>query len=100
MYRRPWRLETDPDKPDYIITTERMNCGENRQLVLIDEVKRSRICPDVCLPAAAGGAAFCDGCSTLKSARRLGRRGNNICRNRSRKLRDQFVLCAQFEMKG
>lgn len=40
MYRRPWRLKTDPDKADYIITTERMNCAENRQLVLIDEVKR------------------------------------------------------------
>jgi hypothetical protein len=40
MYRWPWRLETDPDKADYIITTERMNCAENRQLVLIDEVKR------------------------------------------------------------
>jgi hypothetical protein len=40
MYRRPWRLETDPDKADYVITTEHMNCAENRQLVLIDEVKR------------------------------------------------------------
>jgi hypothetical protein len=40
MYRRPWRLETDPDKADYIITTESMNCAENKPFVLIDEVKR------------------------------------------------------------
>jgi hypothetical protein len=40
MYRRPWRLETDADKANYIIATERMNCAENRHLVLIDEVRR------------------------------------------------------------
>jgi hypothetical protein len=40
MYRRPWRLETDPDKADYVITTENMNCAENKPFVLIDEVKR------------------------------------------------------------
>jgi hypothetical protein len=40
MYRRPWRLETDPDKADYVITTQHMNCAENRHLVLIDEVRR------------------------------------------------------------
>jgi hypothetical protein len=40
MYRRPWRLETDPDKADFLIATERMRCGEGRPVVLIDEVKR------------------------------------------------------------
>lgn len=40
MFRRPWRLETDPDKADYLIATERMNCAENRPFPLIDEVKR------------------------------------------------------------
>lgn len=40
MFRRPWRLETDPDKADYLIATERMNCAENRPFTLIDEVKR------------------------------------------------------------
>jgi hypothetical protein len=40
MYRRPWRLETNPDKADYVITTQHMNCAENRHLVLIDEVRR------------------------------------------------------------
>ena len=40
MYRRPWRLETDASKADYLIATERMNCAENQPVVLIDEVKR------------------------------------------------------------
>jgi hypothetical protein len=40
MYRRPWRLETDLDRADYVITTQHMNCAENRHLVLIDEVRR------------------------------------------------------------
>jgi hypothetical protein len=40
MYRRPWRLETDLDKADYVITTQHMNCAGNRHLVLIDGVRR------------------------------------------------------------
>jgi len=40
MYRNPWRLETDANKADYLIATERMNCAENQPVVLIDEVKR------------------------------------------------------------
>lgn len=40
MYRRPWRLETDPAKADYVIATERMKCADNLPLDLIDEVKR------------------------------------------------------------
>lgn len=40
MYRRPWRLETDPAKADYVIATERMKCADNLPLDLIDEVRR------------------------------------------------------------
>ena len=40
MYRRPWRLETNADKADYLIATERVNCAEKLPVVLIDEVKR------------------------------------------------------------
>lgn len=41
MYRRPWRLVTDPAKADYIIATDPdMNCAQNQPVVLIDEVKR------------------------------------------------------------
>jgi hypothetical protein len=40
MYRRPWRLETDADKADFLIATERMRCGAGRPVVLIDEVER------------------------------------------------------------
>jgi len=38
MYRHPWRLETDPDKADFLIATERMRCGEGRPVVPIDEI--------------------------------------------------------------
>jgi hypothetical protein len=38
--RRPWIVETDPDKADFIIATERSRCVENAPVVLIDEVKR------------------------------------------------------------
>ncbi len=41
MYRRPWRLEVDPGKADYVIETERWRCVEKRPLVLIDEVRRN-----------------------------------------------------------
>ena len=40
MYRRPWRLETDPAKSDYIIATERSNCAKSQPMMLVDEVKR------------------------------------------------------------
>jgi hypothetical protein len=42
MLRRPWKLETDPDKADYIIVTERAraHCASRTGLELIDELKR------------------------------------------------------------
>ncbi len=40
MLRRPWTIETDPDKADFIIATERSRCADGKPLVLIDEVKR------------------------------------------------------------
>jgi hypothetical protein len=38
MYRRPGRLETDPDKADFLIATERVRCGEGRPVVLIGSI--------------------------------------------------------------
>ena len=41
MLDRKWRLETDPDKADFAIETQRYRCAENRpELTLIDEVTR------------------------------------------------------------
>jgi hypothetical protein len=41
LFRRPWRLETDPAKADFIIATERWHCADDvGDAVLIDEVKR------------------------------------------------------------
>jgi hypothetical protein len=40
LLRRPWIVETDPDKADFIIATQRSRCAENKPVVLIDEVKR------------------------------------------------------------
>ena len=40
MLRRPWIVETDPDKADFIIETERWRCAKNLPVTLIDEVKR------------------------------------------------------------
>ena len=40
MLQRPWIVETDPDKADFIIATERSRCAENKPVDLIDEVKR------------------------------------------------------------
>jgi replication-associated recombination protein RarA len=37
---RPWIVETDPQKADFIIETQRSRCAENQSVVLIDEVKR------------------------------------------------------------
>jgi hypothetical protein len=41
LYRRPWRLETEPKQADYIIATERWPCADDiADAVLIDEVRR------------------------------------------------------------
>jgi hypothetical protein len=41
LFRRPWRLETDPAKADFIIATERWRCADDvRDAILIDEVER------------------------------------------------------------
>jgi hypothetical protein len=40
MLKRPWIIETDPDKADFIIETQRSRCAESKSVVLIDEVKR------------------------------------------------------------
>jgi hypothetical protein len=37
---RPWRLEDDPVKADFIIETERWRCAQGTDAVLIDEVRR------------------------------------------------------------
>jgi replication-associated recombination protein RarA len=40
MLKRPWIVQTDPDKVDFIIATERSHCADERRVVLIDEIKR------------------------------------------------------------
>jgi hypothetical protein len=40
LLKRPWIVETDPDKADFIIATQRSRCAENKPVVLIDQVKR------------------------------------------------------------
>jgi hypothetical protein len=40
MLKRPWLVGTDADKADFVIATERWRCGEDKPLILIDEVKR------------------------------------------------------------
>jgi hypothetical protein len=40
MLKRAWIVETDPDKADFIIETERSRCAAGEPVVLIDEVKR------------------------------------------------------------
>jgi hypothetical protein len=40
ILRRPWIVETDPDKADFIIATQRSRCAENKPVVLIDEIRR------------------------------------------------------------
>jgi hypothetical protein len=41
MFGRPWRLQTDPSKADFIIATERWHCAENvADVILLDEVRR------------------------------------------------------------
>jgi hypothetical protein len=40
MLQRPWIVETDPNKADFIIATELWPCGRDQPVELIDEVKR------------------------------------------------------------
>ena len=40
MLRKPWIVETDPDKAGFIIETQRWRCAKNKPVLLIDEVKR------------------------------------------------------------
>ncbi len=40
MLTRPWIVQTDPDKADFIIATELSRCADNKPVQLIDEVKR------------------------------------------------------------
>ena len=41
MFRRPWRLEPDPKRADFMIATERWPCAQDiPDAVLIDEVRR------------------------------------------------------------
>ena len=40
MLRKPWIVETDPDKAGFIIETQRWQCAKNKPVLLIDEVKR------------------------------------------------------------
>ncbi len=41
LFRRPWRLEPDPKRADFIIATERWPCAQDvADAVLIDEVRR------------------------------------------------------------
>jgi hypothetical protein len=40
ILRRPWRIETDPQKADFIIEPERSSCDPGATATLIDEVTR------------------------------------------------------------
>jgi hypothetical protein len=40
MFRRPWQLETEPSKADFIIETERWRCGKHLPVMVVDELKR------------------------------------------------------------
>src|SRR4029078_9876563 len=40
MLERPWIIQVDPKKADYIIETERWRCAEKLDVVLIYEVRR------------------------------------------------------------
>jgi hypothetical protein len=40
ILRRPWIVESDPEKADFIIATQRSRCAENKPVILIEEVKR------------------------------------------------------------
>jgi hypothetical protein len=40
MFRRPWRLETESARADFLIETERWQCGKTLPVLVIDELKR------------------------------------------------------------
>jgi hypothetical protein len=40
MLTRSWKIETDVDRADFVIETERWRCAADRGLHLIDEVER------------------------------------------------------------
>jgi hypothetical protein len=40
LLKRPWRIETDPQKAEFIIGTESSRCDKGAPVVLIDETKR------------------------------------------------------------
>ena len=40
MFRRPWRLETESARADFMIETERWRCGKTLPVLVIDEFKR------------------------------------------------------------
>ena len=39
-FRRPWVVETDLSRADFVIATERARCGEGKDLELIDRLER------------------------------------------------------------
>jgi hypothetical protein len=40
MFARPWQLESDPSKADFIIESERWRCAQHLPVIVVDEVKR------------------------------------------------------------
>ena len=40
MFRRPWQLEPEPSKADFIIESERWRCGEHLPVIVVDELRR------------------------------------------------------------
>ncbi len=40
MFGRPWRLEDEPSKADFIIESERWRCAKHLPVIVVDELKR------------------------------------------------------------
>jgi hypothetical protein len=40
MFRRPWQLEIEPSKADFIIESERWRCAKHLPVIVMDEFKR------------------------------------------------------------
>jgi hypothetical protein len=40
MFGRPWQLEIEPSKADFIIESERWRCGKHLPVIVVDELKR------------------------------------------------------------
>jgi hypothetical protein len=40
MFRRPWQLEPEPAKADFIIESDRWRCGKHLPVIVVDEIKR------------------------------------------------------------